>query len=86
MTGLFDDLSTSMVHKAAQSIQNTTDLMIASPCTALCIMDEKREYCTGCYRTLDEIMHWSQFNREQKHAINKAAAERRAATRSIDPQ
>jgi predicted Fe-S protein YdhL (DUF1289 family) len=86
MTGLFGSPFMSMGQKLAQSIQKITELLITSPCTALCSMDENREFCTGCYRTLDEIMHWSQFNGEKKHAVNKAAADRRAAARAINPQ
>lgn len=68
-----------MGQEPAQGIAKIAELLIASPCTALCSLDARHEYCTGCYRTPDEIMHWSQFNSEKKHAVNKAAAERRAA-------
>ncbi|GAB4440420.1 MAG: hypothetical protein OHK0011_22910 [Turneriella sp.] len=61
-------------------------MLTTSPCTALCSMDDKRELCTGCYRTIEEIMHWSQFSGEKKHAVNKAVAERRAAAQAINSQ
>ncbi|MFZ5631130.1 MAG: DUF1289 domain-containing protein [Spirochaetota bacterium] len=86
MTRLFGRRLVSMGQKLARSIQKITELLIASPCTALCSMDDKSELCTGCYRTLDEIMHWSQFSGEKKHAVNKAAADRRAAAQPITPR
>ena len=86
MTRLFGHVYPPMGQKIAQGIQKITELLIASPCTAVCSMDEKRELCTGCYRTLDEIMQWSRFNGEKKHQVNTAAAERRAAAQKTNPR
>ena len=81
MTGAFGVPLVPMGQKPAQKPRQFDGLMVSSPCTAACSLDDKREYCTGCYRTLDEIMEWSRFNGEKKHQVNKAAAERRAATK-----
>ncbi|WP_311267120.1 DUF1289 domain-containing protein [Sphingobium sp. WCS2017Hpa-17] len=29
-----------------------------SPCRNLCALDHDRRYCTGCGRTIEEIVHW----------------------------
>lgn len=51
--------------------------MIASPCINVCKMDTTREYCTGCYRTLDEITCWSRTDDATRLRILAAVAERR---------
>lgn len=52
--------------------------MIASPCINVCKMDATRAYCTGCYRTLDEITTWSRTDDATRQRILAAVAERRA--------
>ncbi len=51
--------------------------MIASPCINVCKMDAARTYCTGCYRTLDEITAWSRSDDATRQRILAAVAERR---------
>lgn len=32
---------------------------VPSPCINVCVMDEPSGWCTGCFRTMDEIVAWS---------------------------
>ena len=32
---------------------------VPSPCISVCQMDEAAGWCQGCFRTLEEIAHWS---------------------------
>ena len=52
---------------------------VASPCISVCVLDAGRRYCTGCYRTLDEIAGWVDFAPADKRAIVAALPTRRAA-------
>ncbi|WP_284335895.1 DUF1289 domain-containing protein [Comamonas sp. NoAH] len=31
---------------------------LPSPCISVCRMDDARQYCVGCLRTLDELRAW----------------------------
>jgi uncharacterized protein len=42
---------------------------IQSPCRNICALDDKREICTGCGRTLPEIANWSALTPAQREAI-----------------
>ncbi len=50
---------------------------VASPCVDVCRMDQVNELCTGCHRTLDEIVRWSNASDDEKRAILAAVAQRR---------
>ena len=50
---------------------------VPSPCTRVCVVDETRAVCQGCYRTLDEISKWSGYTRAEKLALLKVLAQRR---------
>ncbi|MDP2666113.1 MAG: DUF1289 domain-containing protein [Candidatus Diapherotrites archaeon] len=41
---------------------------IPSPCTNVCTLDEESN-CTGCGRTLEEILNWPHFNSEEKKKV-----------------
>jgi uncharacterized protein len=51
---------------------------VASPCTSVCTMDAAGVFCTGCFRTLDEIASWSLFDADTKRAVLAALSERHA--------
>ncbi|NTV11229.1 MAG: DUF1289 domain-containing protein [Zoogloea sp.] len=53
-------------------------MTIASPCISLCRMNPATGYCEGCLRSLEEIAGWSRATDEQKRAILRQVAERRA--------
>ena len=40
-----------------------------SPCVCVCRMDEARQYCQGCWRTLDELRAWGKADAATKRAI-----------------
>ncbi len=43
--------------------------MTKSPCIGICQLDRKKQTCTGCGRTIDEIASWPHFTEEQKREI-----------------
>ena len=42
---------------------------VPSPCVSVCQMDETTGWCKGCWRTLDEIAHWSVLDESEKLAV-----------------
>ncbi|HPI62551.1 MAG TPA: DUF1289 domain-containing protein [Alphaproteobacteria bacterium] len=40
-----------------------------SPCIKVCKLDDSREYCVGCGRTLQEIRAWPTMTDPQRLAI-----------------
>ncbi len=42
------------------------DVLISSPCNNNCLIDYKTQLCKGCFRTIDEIVHWINYSNEQK--------------------
>ena len=51
---------------------------IKSPCIRVCTI--KDGLCQGCYRTLDEISKWRDYNEEEKKDILKLIHKRRDDT------
>jgi predicted Fe-S protein YdhL (DUF1289 family) len=51
---------------------------VPSPCVRICVVDETRDVCRGCYRTLDEISQWAGYPREHKLALLNELAQRKA--------
>jgi uncharacterized protein len=41
---------------------------VASPCVRNCCLDAD-DICLGCFRSLSEIMRWSESSEEEKNAI-----------------
>jgi predicted Fe-S protein YdhL (DUF1289 family) len=39
-----------------------------SPCISICVLDEA-DTCTGCFRTLDEIVDWPSMSPAQKRDV-----------------
>jgi predicted Fe-S protein YdhL (DUF1289 family) len=54
-----------------------SDDEVPSPCTRICVVDDERQLCRGCYRTLDEISRWASYTRAQKLALLTVLARRR---------
>ncbi|WP_076605616.1 DUF1289 domain-containing protein [Sphingobium sp. ba1] len=40
-----------------------------TPCRNLCALDAARATCTGCGRTIDEIVHWRSLTDAQRAAV-----------------
>jgi predicted Fe-S protein YdhL (DUF1289 family) len=53
------------------------DMLIESPCIAVCKLDDAGRICIGCYRTVDEITEWPQLDRQGKYAVLENARRRR---------
>ena len=51
---------------------------IPSPCRAICQLDDEETYCIGCFRTVEEIEHWTAFDREKREMILAELEARRA--------
>lgn len=45
------------------------DNIIPSPCNNDCLIDHKTQLCKGCFRTIDEIIHWMNYSNEQKKIV-----------------
>ena len=58
---------------------------VASPCVNVCVMDEARGLCRGCYRTLDEIARWSVMPDAEKRRVLALLAERKKIKMGSDP-
>jgi uncharacterized protein len=50
---------------------------IPSPCSGVCTMDLRNEYCIGCYRTRTEIGGWAHFDNDEKLGVIKTLRGRR---------
>jgi predicted Fe-S protein YdhL (DUF1289 family) len=42
---------------------------VVSPCRNLCALDRDRARCTGCDRTIDEIVHWRSMTDADRAAV-----------------
>ncbi len=51
--------------------------MIASPCINVCKMDERSGLCSGCFRTIEEIVAWARIDDSRRLGILAAVARRR---------
>ncbi|WP_298395339.1 DUF1289 domain-containing protein [Sphingobium sp.] len=40
-----------------------------SPCRNLCALDRARNICTGCGRTIEEIVHWRSMSEPDRAAV-----------------
>jgi predicted Fe-S protein YdhL (DUF1289 family) len=54
--------------------------VVQSPCVLVCLYDKGLNACRGCYRTLDEIAHWSVYTADEQRAVLASIAARRAAS------
>ncbi|MEO5373108.1 MAG: DUF1289 domain-containing protein [Alphaproteobacteria bacterium] len=42
---------------------------LETPCTGVCRLDDGTGWCVGCFRTIDEIAHWSSKSLEERRAV-----------------
>ena len=49
---------------------------VPSPCISVCRMDADTGLCSGCFRTLDEIVAWSRLTVAEKRDVWKLLVER----------
>ena len=50
-------------------LSGTNDDAVPSPCISICKMDESQTWCTGCFRSIEEITRWSSASNEAKRII-----------------
>ncbi|CAA6676891.1 MULTISPECIES: DUF1289 domain-containing protein [unclassified Lentimonas] len=55
----------------------STSTPVASPCTDACVTD-RQNICTGCYRTIDEIIDWARLSESRKRDILVRCQQRKA--------
>lgn len=53
-------------------------MSVPSPCIQVCAMDDHRQLCKGCWRTLDEIAAWSALGNAEKLLVWKRIRMRKA--------
>ena len=46
-----------------------------SPCVGVCTMDDEG-YCSGCFRTLDEIAQWGMLSAQEQWRVVEALPQR----------
>ena len=60
---------------------------VPSPCVSVCRMDELREFCVGCSRTLEELRQWRTMGNGEKKAVWTLIAQRIATEpHSVKPE
>jgi predicted Fe-S protein YdhL (DUF1289 family) len=59
-----------------------TDTSVASPCVRKCCLNEE-DICLGCFRSLDEIIHWSEASDTERRTILASTVQRREAHRYL---
>lgn len=52
----------------------------ASPCCGVCRLHPDTGWCEGCYRTIDEIAHWSRLDEAAREVVWQALPARRERT------
>ena len=61
-----------------QQISFVNDIVnINSPCINICVIDAESGYCSGCFRTIDEISHWPKLTPQQKIELLRELEDRR---------
>ena len=58
----------------------------SSPCVNICQIDPANGLCTGCLRTLDEIMRWSRMPETERQAIMDRLPDRKPAKAGDQPR
>ena len=84
MTAALDREATVRLIERAAGIDATPDAELPSPCVSVCRMDDHREFCVGCLRTIPEIAGWSRMDDEAKRTVWQAIAWR--TQRPLDPE
>ncbi|NIZ01048.1 DUF1289 domain-containing protein [Thalassospira lucentensis] len=57
-------------------------MAVKSPCTGVCVLDAKSGFCSGCFRTGDEIGSWRDLSDGGKKRVLAQLPKRRAATKT----
>jgi predicted Fe-S protein YdhL (DUF1289 family) len=70
---------------ALAELAQSTDYRVPSPCISVCRMDDTRGLCQGCFRTLDEIIHWGRAGEAEKRAVWQLIAQRAGIAPTASP-
>ena len=54
----------------------TKTINIISPCVNICVINAETGFCSGCFRTVDEISRWQVLTSEQKIELLGELADR----------
>lgn len=57
----------------------------ATPCIRHCCLDQK-DVCMGCFRTLNDILHWHKYNEEEIEVVRVLIEKRREAYSHLFPK
>jgi predicted Fe-S protein YdhL (DUF1289 family) len=49
--------------------ENAKQVEVPSPCISICQMNPTQAWCTGCFRSIDEITRWSTASNEVKREV-----------------
>ncbi len=60
------------------ALAEAADTPVASPCVLVCLYDKDLDACRGCFRSLDEIAHWSIYTAEEQRGVLERVAARRS--------
>ena len=63
--------------KRKERLLQELDTSVASPCNAVCQMDDLTQLCIGCHRSIDEIRDWVIMNRDEKCDLLSTIEQRR---------
>jgi hypothetical protein len=55
------------------------DTEVESPCVRICVIHPRVRICTGCLRSMEEIMRWRDMDSEARRAVLAALPEREAS-------
>lgn len=53
---------------------------VASPCVGVCSIDRETRFCLGCWRSMEEIAHWSRYDDPKRLEVLEALRGRQSAT------
>ena len=56
-------------------------MVVESPCTGVCVIEQTSGYCRGCLRTLAEISEWGSADDEKRRAVLARLKDRSLRTR-----
>jgi len=59
---------------------------VPSPCTSVCRIDPRTQWCAGCRRTLDEIADWSRMSDDQRRSVWASLPQRAQAETALDAE
>ncbi len=65
-------------------MDNAADALATSPCIRQCCLNEQ-DVCVGCFRTLAEILAWTQVDSNTRQQYLQNCAQRRQAYRQKYP-